>query len=74
MQAADLDRVLVDQVDELIARKAKTNEAGNTIRLPDIERLVVDELARAGEVPERTDNANFAEEAEALFLELVDKE
>ncbi len=74
MQAADLDRVLVDQVDELIARKAKTNEAGSTIRLPDIERLVADELSRAGEVPERTDNANFAEEAEALFLELVEKE
>ena len=74
MQAADLDRVLVDQVDELIARKAKTNEAGNTIRLPDIERLVADELSRAGEVPERTDNTNFAEEAEALFLELVEKE
>lgn len=74
MQAADLDRVLVDQVDELIARKAQTNEAGNTIRLPDIERLVVDELERAGEVQERNDNTNFAEEAEALFLELVDKE
>ena len=74
MQAADLDRVLVDQVGELIARKAKTNEAGNTIRLPDIERLVADELSRAGEVPERTDNTNFAEEAEALFLELVEKE
>ena len=74
MQAADLDRVLVDQVDELIARKAKTKEAGNTIRLPEIERLVVDELERAGEVPERNDKTNFAEEAEALFLELVDEE
>ncbi|MBX7501859.1 nucleotidyltransferase domain-containing protein [Qipengyuania sp. YG27] len=74
MQAADLDGVLVDQVDELIAQKAKTNEAGNTIRLPDIERLVIGELERAGEVPERTDKANFADEAEALFLELVEKE
>lgn len=74
MQAADLERVLVDQIDELIARKAQTKEAGNTVRLPDIERLVADELARAGEVPERTDDANFAEEAEALFLQLVEKE
>lgn len=74
MQAADLDRILVDQVDELIARKAQTNEAGSTIKLPDIERLVVDELARAGEVPERNDSTNFAEEAETLFLELVEKE
>ncbi|MBV7265159.1 nucleotidyltransferase domain-containing protein [Erythrobacter ani] len=74
MQAADLDRVLVDQVDELIVRKAITREAGNTIGLPDIERLVVSELERAGEVPERKENTNFAEEAEALFIELVEKE
>ena len=74
MQAADLDQTLVNQIDELIALKAQTHEAGNTIRLPDVERVVVDELERAGEVPERNDNANFAEEAEALFLELVEKE
>ena len=74
MQAARLERVLVNQIDELIARKAQTNEAGNTIRLPDIERFVTDELERAGEVPARADDTNFAEEAQALFLELVDKE
>lgn len=74
MQAAQLDQVLVDQVDELIARKAVTREAGNTIRLPDIERLIHDELDRAGDVPERIDQDRFAEEAEALFLELVENE
>lgn len=74
MRAAGLGQGLVDQIEELIARKARTSEAGSTIRLPDIERLILDELARAGEVPEREDNAGFAEEAEALFLELVERQ
>lgn len=74
MRAAQLDQALVDQVDELIARKRQTREAGNTVRLPDIEQLVVDELGRADEVPERPHDDNFAKEAEALFLELVDNE
>lgn len=74
MEAAQLEKALVDQVDELIARKARTNEAGNTIRLPEIERLVTEELERAGEVTERIDQENFVQEANALFLELVEKE
>ena len=72
MEAAELDHALVRQIDELIARKAQTNEAGNTIRLPQIEQLVMEELARAGEVPEHADKNNFAEEAEALVLGLVE--
>lgn len=72
MEAAQIEQALMDQIDELIARKAQTNEAGNSIRLPDIEHLVLDELERAGEVPERADSGKFAEEAEALFLELVE--
>jgi len=74
MKAAQLDSALTGQIDELIARKAQTNEAGNTIRLPDIERLIEDELQRADEVPERLADNEFAREAEALFLELVDNE
>lgn len=72
MQAAGIDRTLIDQIDELIARKAQTNEAGNTIRLPEIERLVINELDRADEVPERLSHEGFVKEAEALFLELVE--
>src|SRR5690606_6417749 len=53
MKSAQLGNALTEQIDELIARKAQTNEAGNTIRLPDIERLIENELQRAGEVPER---------------------
>jgi predicted nucleotidyltransferase len=74
MQAAQIAPQLVDKIDELIARKALTKEAGNTIRLPEIEQLILDELDRAGEVPERSESNNFAKEAEALFLELVEEQ
>ena len=74
MQAARLPLALVDQVNKLIARKAQTNEAGNTIRLPEIERLVRSELDRACEVPERKTPERFAQEADALFLELAERE
>jgi hypothetical protein len=39
-------------------------------------RLVdqIDELEPVGEVPERSDSNNFAKEAEALFLELVEEQ
>lgn len=74
MRAAELEPVLVEQIEDLIARKAQTNEAGNTIRLPDIERLVMTELERVSEVPEHLDHENFSAEANALFLELVEKE
>jgi predicted nucleotidyltransferase len=72
MQAAELNLSAVDQIEELIARKAVTNEAGNSIRLPEIEQLIVAELGRAGEVPDRAHGNYFAQEAEALFLDLVE--
>jgi uncharacterized protein len=74
MQAAQIAPRLVEQIDELIARKALTKEAGNTIRLPEIEQLIHDELDRVGGVPERSDSNNFAKEAEALFLKLVEEQ
>ncbi|WP_379552280.1 nucleotidyltransferase domain-containing protein [Qipengyuania sp. DGS5-3] len=74
MQAADLAPVIVEQINVLIARKAETKEAGNTIRLPEIEQLVQEELNRTDEVPERLEQTEiFTEEAEALFIELVDR-
>lgn len=72
MDAAQLEPGLIGQIDELIDRKARTNEADNTVRLPEIERLIERELALAADVPERSDSAGFAREAEALFLELVE--
>ncbi|MEL6529243.1 MAG: nucleotidyltransferase domain-containing protein [Pseudomonadota bacterium] len=57
----------------LIALKAKTKEAGNAVRIPELEALIADELTRAGDVPERLSEDVFAEEAQRLFIELVDK-
>jgi hypothetical protein len=74
MQAAQIDQALTDQIEELIACKAQTNEAGNSIRMLEIERLVVDELDRADQVAERISSESFVQEAEALFLELVEEQ
>ncbi len=71
MEAAQIGSALVAQIEDLIARRAQTREAGTSIRLPEIERLIHEELARADDVPERQRHHEFAEEAEALFLELV---
>lgn len=73
MAAAQIGPALVAQIEDLIARKAQTREAGTSIRLPEIERLIHEELARADDVPQRQRHDEFAEEAEALFLELVDE-
>ena len=63
---------LVEDIDRLVALKAQTREAGSATRLPDIERLIAEELNRADEVPEHLSDKEFAEEAEALFLGLVE--
>ncbi|MEM6858444.1 MAG: nucleotidyltransferase domain-containing protein [Pseudomonadota bacterium] len=72
MRACDLEPSLVEQVDELIALKAKTNEKGNAVRMPELEQLVHAELERADDAPERLDPETFKQEAEDLFLRLVD--
>ncbi|MEO0419187.1 MAG: nucleotidyltransferase domain-containing protein [Pseudomonadota bacterium] len=72
MGACDLPSSLVDQVQELIALKAKTKEKGKAVRRPELEQLVHAELARADDVPERLDPDSFKQEAEDLFLKLVD--
>ena len=70
----DLDPGLTNEIERLVDLKAITREAGNSTRLPQIEALVTDELARAGEVPDRHTDETFAEEADALFLELVEEQ
>lgn len=72
MRACDLAPSLIEQVEELIALKAKTNEKGNAVRRPELEQLVHAELERANDAPERLDTETFKQEAENLFLRLVD--
>ncbi len=69
----ELDATLVEEIDRLIELKALTNEAGNTVRLPAIERLIAEELGQAETVPERRSDVSFAEAADRLFLELVEE-
>ena len=72
MAACELSPAMVEQIEELIALKAHTNEAGNAVRRPEIENLVHAELELADEAPERLDPATFKQEAEDLFLKLVE--
>lgn len=73
MKAAKLEPEIASQIGELIARKARTNEAGNTMRLPALDRLIANELGRADEVPGRTHATGFEGEADALFMELMEE-
>ena len=69
--ASDLSTALVEQIDALVEAKARTNERSNGARLPEVDALIRDELARAGELPARNLRDRFADRANDLFLELV---
>lgn len=69
--ASDLPAVLVEQIDGLVAAKARTNERSNGTRLPEIDALIQGELGRAGELPPRKLRDRFVDRANELFLELV---
>lgn len=72
LACCNLPASTVGEIERLVELKAVTREAGSATRLPEIERLIADELGRADEVPEHLATDDFAEEAQALFLELVD--
>lgn len=74
MARADLSSSLSGEIERLVALKANTREAGPIARVPEIEALIADELARAGDVPARPPSEAFAAEANELFLELVDEQ
>lgn len=69
--ASDLPGALIEQIDGLVAAKARTNERSNGARLPEIDALIRSELERAGELPVRKLRDRFVERADQLFLELV---
>jgi uncharacterized protein len=62
---------IVEQIELLVAAKARTNEHANGTRLAEIDALIRDEIGRVGEVtgPERP--ADAADRANKLFLDLV---
>lgn len=74
MEHADLSESLKNDINGLVAAKARTNELGNTTRLPALENLIRDELSRAGELPARpgASAAHHMAQSDQIFLDLVD--
>lgn len=71
VDAVGLPDGLADDVAALVAAKRRSNERSNTARLPALDALIRDELARADEVQGSTVDPRSRKRAEALFLHLV---
>lgn len=71
VDAVDLAPALQDLIAELVRSKARTNERGNARRLPEVDTLIRDEFGRAREVLAAKVSPHAAEEADALFLRLL---
>lgn len=74
MAEAALTPSATEEIERLVTLKAGTREAGLIARVPEIEALIADELARAGDVPARPPSEAFAAEANDLFLDLVEEQ
>lgn len=71
IDVCDLPASLVARIAALVEAKTRTNEMSNGARVPDIEALIADELARASELPASVMPADAVDRASELFLELV---
>lgn len=71
MAIIDLPRGLTEQINELVALKAQKREKAGTRRSAEIEALILDELSRANEIPQRQGEPAFLEEADALYREII---
>lgn len=69
--ASDVPAALAEDIARLVEAKRLTNERSNAMRVPALDRMIRDELARIGEVPARRADPALVAKAEALFLELV---
>lgn len=71
ISVTDLPAHTVKQIEELVRLKSSSKEAAPSSRSADIEKLIVEELDRANEVPERPSGPDFEKEANALFFNLL---
>lgn len=71
MAVTGLPRTLSDEIEEMVAIKAETREAGSAKPRPAIDAFIADELDRVEEVASRPASEEFADEANAFFLKLV---
>lgn len=71
IDVCDLPASLVARISELVEAKARTNEMSNGTRVPEVEALIAEELARVSELPASVMPADATERASELFVELV---
>ena len=72
MEVTDLAHSLTEEIREMVAIKARTREGGSAQPRPAIDSFIISELDRCQEVPARPAGEEFAREANAFFLKLVD--
>ena len=72
MKVCELSAALAEEIDHLVSLKATRREAADTKRSPNIERLIIDELGKADQVPARRYDLEFLESADSLFRSLVE--
>ena len=73
IEHANIDAGLQSDIATLVELKAVTNEKSNTIRLPNVERLISEELDAAQSVEGRELPDDLHQRAQSLFLEMVDQ-
>lgn len=72
VECCDVPRELRVHIEELVALKAETNEAGNAARMPALNRFIAAELDRAGEVPARRPADDCRMAADDLFRKALE--
>lgn len=73
IESADIGAQLEADIAKLVELKAVTNETSNTIRLPNVEQLIAEELQAAKDVQARELPDDLAKRAQTLFLEMVNQ-
>lgn len=71
IEVCDLPAPLVARIADLVEAKARTNEMSNGTRVPEVEALIAEELARASELPPSVMPGDAIARASELFVELV---
>lgn len=71
MALTDLPSPLAEEINDLVALKAQSRERAPARRSGAIEALILDELSRATEIPERAESRMFLGEADELFRQIV---
>jgi hypothetical protein len=71
--AADLPADLSDMIAELVAAKRQMREHAASLRMPDLEQFIRDELACGHALPPRATTADGLATANTLFLDLINE-